>query len=41
LLKALGDENLANEHQEKFIKGIHGELPKLALPSNNSTPQKV
>jgi len=41
ILKALGEESLANEHQEKFIQGIHAELPKLPLPSGNSAPKKA
>lgn len=32
LLKFLGEEKLANEHQEKFVQGIGAELPNLPMP---------
>ena len=32
LLKSLGEEKLANEHQEKFVQGIGAELPSLPMP---------
>ena len=34
LLKSLGEEKLANEHQEKFVKGIGAELPSLTMPKD-------
>jgi len=41
LLKCLGEERLANEHQEKFITGIHAELPELPLPLIRSAPKET
>jgi HemY protein len=32
LLKCLGEVEQADEHQLKFIKGIHAELPELPMP---------
>jgi HemY protein len=32
LLKFLGEEILADEHQEKFLQGIGIELPNLPMP---------
>jgi len=32
LLKCLGEEKLAEEHQEKFVQGIGAELPSLPMP---------
>jgi len=32
LLKCLGEEKLAGEHQEKFVQGVGGELPNLPMP---------
>ena len=34
LLKCLGEEQLADEHQAKFVQGIGGELPSLPLPKD-------
>jgi HemY protein len=34
LLKSLGEEKLATEHQEKFVKGIGAELPSLPMPKD-------
>ena len=39
LLKSLGEEQLANEHQEKYIIGIHAELPELLVPLTKSAPK--
>ncbi len=33
LLRSLGEEKLASEHQEKFIQGIDAELPSLPTPN--------
>lgn len=32
LLKCLGEERLADEHQQQFISGIGSELPRLPMP---------
>ena len=32
LLKFLGEEKLADEHQEKFVQGVGAELPNLPMP---------
>jgi HemY protein len=32
LLKCLGEEKLADEHQEKFVQGVGAELPNLPMP---------
>lgn len=32
LLKFLGEEKLAHEHQEKFVQGVGAELPNLPMP---------
>lgn len=32
LLRSLGEEKLAAEHQEKFLRGIGAELPELPMP---------
>jgi len=32
LLKPLGEEKLADEHQEKFVQGIGAELPNITMP---------
>ncbi|MBL4729053.1 MAG: hypothetical protein JKY40_06970 [Gammaproteobacteria bacterium] len=32
LLKSLGETQLADEHQEKFVQGIGAELPSLPMP---------
>ena len=34
LLKCLGEEQLADEHQAKFVQGIGGELPSLPMPKD-------
>ena len=34
LLKCLGEEQLADEHQEKFVEGIGGKLPSLPMPKD-------
>jgi HemY protein len=34
LLKCLGEEQLAAEHQEKFVQGIGAELPGLPMPKD-------
>jgi hypothetical protein len=31
-LKFLGEEKLADEHQEKFVQGVGAELPNLPMP---------
>lgn len=38
LLKALGEEELADEHQEKFLIGIGAELAQLPLPQALEKP---
>tara|TARA_B110000444_G_C18814316_1_gene584310 strand:+ start:453 stop:1712 length:1260 start_codon:yes stop_codon:yes gene_type:complete len=38
LLKALGEEELADDHQEKFLLGIGAELAKLPLPQAVTKP---
>jgi HemY protein len=32
LLKFLGEEKLADEHQDKFVRGVGAELPNLSMP---------
>lgn len=33
ILKSLGDDALADEHQQKFVSGIGAELPELPMPA--------
>lgn len=36
LLKGLGETSLAEEHQEKFVRGVGAELPALPMPQESS-----
>lgn len=39
LLKALGEEKLADEHQAKYVKGLGVELPEVPLPKVLNKPK--